>query len=148
MGLPEIIKKELIIVPMTSSDKEGVIKDLVARYAEYAGIDEKREAEIYDGIMAREALGSTAMGKGIAIPHCKIEGVKSPVVVIGISRLPIDFGGEEKSQIFFLVIASSENPTEHIQVLASIARVCSSDVFVRLLSAAKTPADVYQLFLD
>lgn len=148
MGLPDIIKKELIIVPMTSTDKESVIEDLVARYAEYASLDENAEAEIREAIMARESLGSTAMGKGIAIPHCKIEGVKNPVVVIGISRLPIDFGGEEKSNIFFLVIASNENPTEHIQILASFARICSSDVFVRLLSSAKTPADVYQLFLD
>ena len=148
MGLLDVINKDMIIVPMTSSTREGVIKDLVERYCTVKGLSEKDEEDIYSHIMQREELGSTAMGHGIAIPHCKLDSIKEPAVVIGISRLPIDFGGEEKSKIFFLVLASKEKPTEHVQLLASIARVCSSEVFVRLLSSAKTPQEVYQLFFD
>lgn len=148
MGLLDVISKDMIIVPMTSSTRDGVIRDLVERYCTVKGLGEKEEEDIYSRIMEREALGSTAMGHGIAIPHCKLDSLKEPAVVIGISRLPVDFGGEEASRIFFLVLASQEKPTEHVQLLASIARVCSSEVFVRLLSNAKTPAEVYQLFFD
>ncbi len=148
MGLLEIINKDLIIVPLTSSTKDGVIHDLIEKYAINKGLAKESEEKIFDEIMAREALGSTAMENGIAIPHCKIHDLEAPAVVIGVSRLPVDFGGETKSKVFFLVLASQNNPTEHVQLLASIARICSSDAFVRLLSSAKTPADIYQLFFD
>jgi len=148
MGLLETINKDLIIVPLTSTSKEDVIKDLIDKYAFFKGLTKEREEEIFSEVMAREALGSTAMENGIAIPHCKIENLDSPAVVIGVSRLPLDFGGENKSRVFFLVLASRNNPTEHVQLLASIARICSSDTFVRLLSQSKTPSDVYQLFFD
>ena len=86
--------------------------------------------------------------KGIAIPHARIKGLDEVAVVIGISRLPIDFGGEEKTRVFFLVLAPDERPQEHIQTLSSIARLCMSDVFVRMLTNARTPDEVYQLFFD
>ncbi len=148
MELLEIIKKELIIVPLTSSTKEGVVKDLVKKYADCKGRGEAFEKEVYEAVMAREALGSTAMEKGIAIPHCKLDDIDEIGLVIGVSRLPIDFGGEEKSKIFFLMLAPAGQPAAHIQVLSSIAKVCSSDVFVRMLSSAKTPVEVYRLFFD
>lgn len=147
MGLLEIIDKDLIIDPMTVSGRDEVIRALVARYAEKANIGPAREEEIASAVIARENIGSTAMGKGIAIPHAKVKGLESGVVVIGVSRLPVDFGGEE-CQVFFLVLASEDNPSEHIQILSSIARLCSSDVFTRMLKGCKTPAEVYQLFFD
>ncbi|MDD7536307.1 MAG: PTS sugar transporter subunit IIA, partial [Bullifex sp.] len=104
--------------------------------------------EIVNSVRERELLGSTAMEKGIAIPHARIKGLDEVAVVIGISRLPIDFGGEEKTRVFFLVLAPDERPQEHIQTLSSIARLCMSDVFVRMLTNARTPDEVYQLFFD
>ena len=101
-------------------------------------------------ILDRESQGSTAVGNGIAIPHARIKGIEKSAVIIGISRLPIDFGGADgkDSRIFFLVLAPSDNPSEHIQILASIAKVCSSDIFVRMLQSSKTKDDVYTLFFD
>ena len=148
MGLAETIKKELIINPLTSANRDSIIRDLVSRYASVSGISSDKAEEIVNSVREREILGSTAMEKGIAIPHARIKGLDEVAVVIGISRLPIDFGGEEKTRVFFLVLAPDERPQEHIQTLSSIARLCMSDVFVRMLTNARTPDEVYQLFFD
>lgn len=147
MTLLEIVNKDLIINPLKSTDRKQIISSMVGLFCEKKGL-EGHEDEIVKAILDREALGSTAMGKGIAIPHAKLPFLKEIGLVVGVSRLPVDFGGDEKSSVFFLVLASEENPGEHIQILSSIAKLCSSDVFVRLLAASKSPAETYQLFFD
>ena len=148
MGLVDIVRKDMIIVPLTSSTREAVIHDLVGCYCRGAGLGPEAESQIEKAVLDREAVASTAMEKGIAIPHAKIPFLKESALVIGISRLPVDFGGAEKTNIFFLVLANGENPTEHIQILSSVAKLCSSDVFVRMLASSKSADDVYQLFFD
>lgn len=148
MGLVDIVRKDMIIVPLTSSSREAVIHDLVDCYCRGVGLGPEAGSQIEKAVLDREAVASTAMEKGIAIPHAKIPFLKESALVIGISRLPVDFGGAEKTSIFFLVLANGENPTEHIQILSSVAKLCSSDVFVRMLASSKSADDVYQLFFD
>ncbi len=148
MGLLDIIEKELIIVPLTATDKNGIIGSLVDRYAESKGLSKERSEEIVSAVLDRESMGSTAMERGIAIPHVKLPGIEKPSVVIGVSRLPVDFGGAEKSSIFFLVLSGDENPSEFIQILASITRLCSSDLMVRMIKSARNADEVHQLFFD
>ncbi|MCR5732733.1 MAG: PTS sugar transporter subunit IIA, partial [Sphaerochaetaceae bacterium] len=142
MGLLEIINRELIVVPLTVTHKEDIIRCLVEKYAAFASLSDERTEEIYQAAMAREELGSTAMEHGLAIPHVKIKNLKAPGVVIGISRIPVDFGGKEKSSIFFLVLTGEDRPSENIQLLSSIAKLCSSEVMVRLLRSAKSSKEV------
>lgn len=148
MGLLDIIDKGLIINPLTSVKKEDIIRDLVDLYCDRKSLGEDERDAIFKAVIDREMIASTAMEKGIAIPHAKIPFLKESALVIGISRLPVDFGGAEKTNIFFLVLANGENPTEHIQILSSVAKLCSSDVFVRMLASSKSADDVYQLFFD
>ncbi len=148
MGLLDIIKKDLIINPLKSASRNEIISDMVDIFADSRKLTESERDAVKKAVLDREALGSTAMDKGIAIPHAKIPFLRESALVIGISRIPVDFGGSGKSSIFFLVLASEENPSEHVQLLASIARLCSSDVFVRMLASSKSADDVYQLFFD
>ncbi len=148
MAFLEAIDKDLIKVPMTAKNGKEAVEELVSLYAAKHGLLPSETESVISHVLDREKLGSTAMENGIAIPHAKIEGLKESAVVIGVSRLPIDFGGDKKSSIFFLVLAPAENPAEHIQILSSIAKVCSSELFVRMLSSSKTKEDVYQLFFD
>ena len=148
MGLLDIVKKDLIINPLKSTSRNEIISDMVDLFADNRKLTDSEREAVKKAVLDREALGSTAMEKGIAIPHAKIPFLKESALVIGISRIPVDFGGSEKSSIFFLVLASEEKPAEHVQLLASIARPCSSDVFVRMLATSKSADDVYQLFFD
>lgn len=147
MTLLDVLKKDLIKVPLTSVDRRSVVEELVEVYRKYSGISSTEAGDIVNAVLNRESQASTAMENGIAIPHAKLD-IKSSVVVIGVSRLAIDFGGDEGSKVFFLVLAPKDNPTEHIQILSSIAKVCSSNLYSRMLANAKNSDDVYQLFFD
>ncbi len=148
MTFLEAIDKDLIKVPMTARSAQEAVEELVELYAAKHGLSSAEREKLVLLVMDRERLGSTAMENGIAIPHAKVDGLKAPAVMVGVSRLAIDFGGEKPSTIFFLVLAPAENPAEHIQILSSIAKLCSSDLFVRMLSSSKTKDDAYQLFFD
>ncbi len=148
MTLLDVLNKDLIKVPLTSVDRRSVIEELVEVYRKQSGISSTEAGDIVNAVLNREAQASTAMENGIAIPHAKLENIKKSVVVIGVSRLGVDFGGDEGSKVFFLVLAPKDNPTEHIQLLASIAKVCSSNLYSRMLANAKNNDDVYQLFFD
>ena len=137
MDLCNVIKKELIIVPLTASSKDGIIESLVNKYAEYKHLTAEKTADIIDEIKKRESLGSTAMENGIAIPHAKLEGVEESAVVIGISRLPVDFGGEEKTKVFFLVLASKNNPYKHRRRASSSNRCKQLHMFARIVLRGK-----------
>ena len=148
MALLDAIKKNLIKVPLVSTDKDGIIEELATLYASEEGLSEDKRKEIISTIEEREMLGSTAMENGIAIPHARFSDIKKNAVMIGVSRLPVAFGGKEGTRIFFLVLASDDNPSEHIQLLSSIAKVASSQLFVRMLLSSKNADDVYRLFFE
>ena len=150
MALLDSISKNLIKVPLSSMDKDGIIRELVSVYASEEGLPEAKEKEIVSIVEEREQLGSTAMENGLAIPHAKIDGLDKVAVVIGISRLPVQFGSPDGkgTSVFFLVLAPPDNPSEHIQILSSIAKACSSQLFMRMLLSSKTKDDVYNLFFE
>ena len=150
MTLLEALDKNLIKVPLSSADGSDVIDELVGLFAKERNLSAAEEKAIANAVKEREALGSTAMENGIAIPHARIEGLDRSAVVIGVSRLPVAFGSADGSgtKVFFLVLAPKDNPSEHIQILSSIAKAASSQLFVRMLLSSKTKDDVYQLFFE
>ena len=150
MNVLDVLEKDLVKVPLKSSDKRGVIVELVRTLTDARGYSEEQFEEILDAILARESLGSTGIGGGIAIPHAKSDVVSKVPMVLGISRLPIDFGSpdDEKSRIFFLVLAPSQQASAHVELLASIARSCTSKIFRRLLEQARDSEEVIHLFME
>ncbi len=150
MHLGEVIEKDLIKIPLLSTDKRSVIAELVDTLAldkEYT--PEKREA-ILNAVLDRELLGSTGIGEGVAIPHAKLSWMKHVRVVVGISKVPIDFGSSDgkPANLFFLVLAPQNEAGAHVELLASIARSCSSPVMRKMLLAAKSADEVFSLFSE
>jgi len=138
MNLVEAIEKDLIIVPVKGTDKNSVLEELVTCLCKVKNFD---KAEVMEAILDREKLGSTAIGNGVAIPHCKMENVKGVNLVIGVSPNTIDYDDSEV-RLFFLVVANNDEATSHVQLLSSIARFCSSSVLRNMLAASKTAKEV------
>ena len=105
---------------------------------------------IIDAIEAREALCSTGLDRGIAIPHAKTMSVDDLTIAIGIAPNGVDFEAldGEPSKIFFLLLAPPDQSGPHVQALSEIAKATQSSVFVRMLSSAASPAEVVELFMD
>lgn len=148
MTLLDIVDKNLIKVPLLSTSKKDVISELIDIYKGYTNCSSSDAEKLKSAVLDRELQASTAMENGVAIPHAKIQELEKAAVVIGVSRLGVDFGGEDKSKLFFLVLAPADKPSEHIQLLASIARLSSSPVFCRMMQNAKDCNEVYQLLTE
>ncbi len=103
-------------------------------------IDKKHRKKILEVLMAREALGSTAIGQGIAIPHGKCDCIKKLVGCLGVSRQGIKFDSldGEPAYIFFLLIAPVDSAGPHLKALARISRLLK-DKYIR--ESLKTAQD-------
>lgn len=100
MKISDILNKDSIIADLAAENKTGVIRELAEAVAPAAGADADAIAAV---LMEREALGSTGIGGGIAIPHGKLEGVESVTVGFGLSRKGIDYNSldDRPVHIFF-----------------------------------------------
>ena len=150
MNLLDVLDKDLVKVPLTASDKQGIITELVEVVAKAKGYSTQEFEDILEAVLNRESLGSTGIGSGIAIPHAKTKVIKKVMMVVGISRFPVDFASPDglKSRIFFMVLAPPSAASAHVELLASIARTCTSNVFRRMLEQAKDKDEVIRLFME
>lgn len=129
--------QDMIIPELESQEREGVLREMVNYLKKKDKI--AKEKDLYDKLLQREELGSTAIGDGVAIPHCKMKGVKNPIVMLAISNEGVDFHSLDgkPSYIFFLVISSPDNPSLNLQILAAIAHIVrkSGSLLNRILDA-------------
>jgi len=125
---------------LKSTTKSDVIAELVDLLVNAGAIDKKHRKKILEVLMAREALGSTAIGQGIAIPHGKCDCIKKLVGCLGVSRQGIKFDSldGEPAYIFFLLIAPVDSAGPHLKALARISRLLK-DKYIR--ESLKTAQD-------
>jgi mannitol/fructose-specific phosphotransferase system IIA component (Ntr-type) len=128
MNLSDYLREESIQTGVTAPDKPSVLKAIARLAKKSLLLQAVSEEEIFQGLMAREKLGSTGFGNGIAIPHCAMEYVMDFVVGVLVVPDGVDFDAldGEKTKLFVFIIAPSEKKNEHIQVLSSISRVLRS----------------------
>jgi PTS system nitrogen regulatory IIA component len=107
----------------------------------------KSAAELFQRLWEREQLGSTGIGSGIAIPHCKLPGLAHGIVAVGIVPGGVDFGAADGRavNVLFLVVSPSGAPAEHLQILAAISRWLRADRHAERILALRDPAEVYHL---
>ncbi|MGE4585104.1 MAG: PTS sugar transporter subunit IIA [Sphaerochaeta sp.] len=150
MNILDVLDKNLVKVPLLHTDKKGIITELVEVVAKAKGYSTQQFDDILEAVFDRESLGSTAIGNGIAIPHAKTEVMDHVCLVVGISRFPVDFDSPDgqKSRIFFLVLAPPQEASAHVELLASIARSCTSQVFRRMLEQSRDSEEVVRLFME
>jgi PTS system nitrogen regulatory IIA component len=132
MKTTDFLCPKAISADLKSNTKPEVIEELVDLLVTAGEIDKKNKKKILEILMAREALGSTAIGQGIAIPHGKSDSVKNLVGCLGISRKGINFDSldGEPAYIFFLLVAPIDSAGPHLKALARISRLLK-DKFIR-----------------
>jgi PTS system nitrogen regulatory IIA component len=113
----------MVIPELDSITRDGVLKEMSVFLRKRNKI--AKDKDLYEKLFQREELGSTAIGDGVAIPHCKMKGVNKPVVMLAISKKGVDFFSLDgkPSYIFFLVVSSPDNPSVNLQILAAIAHL-------------------------
>ena len=149
MKIHNLLKQDMIILDLESKDREGVLKEMVNYLKKKEQIT--KEKELYDRLLQREQLGSTAIGDGVAIPHCKLKGTKNPIVLLALSRGGVDFHSLDgnPSHIFFLVVSSPDNPSLNLQILAAIAHlVRKSGAMLKRILEAKNITTILEIIKE
>lgn len=105
---------------------------------------------MYRRLVEREELGSTAIGNGVAIPHCKMENLRRVEVAIGLSRQGVEFESEDGKpvQLFFLVVSPTDSPAAHLRSLAAISKWVKADRHVERLLALEEPEEIWELLQE
>jgi mannitol/fructose-specific phosphotransferase system IIA component (Ntr-type) len=106
--------------------------------------------EVVEGLLEREALGSTSVGEGFAIPHCKLAGLRSIAISLARLRTGVEFGAGNGTPVsfMFVVLSPPDQPAAHLQVLSQIARVLKRGDLRTDLLAAATAAEVAKAVCD
>jgi nitrogen PTS system EIIA component len=146
MALIDLIDANVVKVPLAGRSKDEVIRELLAVLSSAGRLDDVARA--YEAVLAREALGSTGLENGIAVPHAKTTAVHDLTIAIGVSPGGIDFQALDgrPSSLFFLILAPPDKSGPHIEALAEIARLTRSTAFCKAVAAAPNAADVVRLF--
>ncbi|MCM8799184.1 MAG: PTS sugar transporter subunit IIA [Candidatus Omnitrophica bacterium] len=147
MKIMDFLSKKAIVLNIKSTKKEEVIKELVDALINAEEIEKRHRNKIVDALLAREKLGSTAIGQGIAIPHAKSEYVEKLVAALGISSSGVNFDAldEEPVYIIFLLLAPQDSAGPHLKALASISRLLKDKYFRENLKACKDEKSIINL---
>ncbi|UCB45849.1 MAG: PTS sugar transporter subunit IIA [Spirochaetota bacterium] len=146
MNLLESIREECIHIGSTAKNKEEVLKEIVSLALKSPLLSDVSQKYLFDKLMARERIGSTGFGHGIAIPHCILDDIEDFIVGVLIAPDGVEFESldEELTTIFFFIIAPKEKRNEHIQILSSISKIVKSQEIMRNLQKAKEIRDVLE----
>jgi len=147
MKFSDFMKLGAIRAELKAEDKEGVVEELVDALVESGGIDENERDSIIKSIMKREELGSTGIGRGVAVPHTKHASVDQLVGTVGISAEGVDFNSldGEKVQLLFLLVSPPDRPGDHLRALENISRQLRDETFCKFLKQSKNAEDIQQL---
>jgi len=147
MKIVDFLCSNAVTADLQSNSKDEVIKELVSLLVKGGAVDKKSEGKVVEVLMSREALGSTAIGQGIAIPHGKTDSVNKLVGGIGISKKGISFDSldGEPAYIFFLLLAPLDSAGPHLKALARISRILKDKYFRDNLKISKDEKAILKL---
>jgi len=147
MKFADFVVPEGVQADLAAEDKEGVIREMAQSLLDAGGIEEEEFESIIKAIMKREELGSTGIGRGVAVPHTKHPSVDKLVGTVAVSHDGVDFQSldGEKVHLFFLLISPPDRPGDHLRALENISRQLRDDTFCRFLKQSKTADDIRQL---
>ncbi len=150
MNLTDFLVEDALVAELKSSDKEAVISELVSSLKTNGAIDADEEASVVDALLKREELGSTGIGKGVAVPHARHPAIKELVGVFGHSSGGVDFNALDGDPVhaIFLLVSPIASSGEHLQALALISRMLRNDTFCKLLRETSGNEKLAELLRD
>lgn len=144
MDLSDLLDLDAVIPALKVNSKKQAIQEIAIRASRITGLGER---EVFDTILQRERLGSTGVGRGIAIPHGRIEGLSRLVGVFARLDRPVDFDAIDDMPVdlVFALLAPEGAGADHLKALARIARALRDPAMVAKLRAANEAAAIYSV---
>ena len=141
MKFSEFVHNNAVTTSLSASDRDGVIGELVDSLVAAEALSADHRDSVVSATIAREELGTTGIGNGVAIPHAKHPAVDRVVATVGVGDAGIEFGSLDgrPTRVFFLLVSPPDAPQDHLQALETVSRHLHEDSFRQFLSQAQTP---------
>lgn len=144
MELREFFSEDAVKLDLEGTTKDDVLKELIA----LLGLDDKNEQMLFKMLKRRETLGSTGIGRGIAIPHCRSLVVQNLRVAFGRRKAGVDFKAIDDQPVhfcFLIVAPPLEVSNQYLPVLGKIAQFSKDPEVPARLMALTEPAEFMRL---
>src|SRR5207237_434630 len=147
MRMTDFVVREAIIPELTAAAKEGVIREMVGSLASAGYFKGTETEDIVKAVLKRELLGSTGIGRGVAIPHTKHNSVERLIGTVALSRPGVNFDSldGEPVHVLILLVSPQDRPGDHLRALENVSRSLRDDGFVRSLRHAPSREAIWDL---
>src|SRR6266403_2275275 len=147
MRMSDFVVKDSISAELAASTKEGVIREMVENLRQAGYFKSTDSEDVVKEILRRELLGSTGIGRGVAIPHTKHGSVDRLIGTVALSKsgVPFDSLDGEPVHVFVLLISPQDRPGDHLRALENVSRSLRDDGFVRALRNASSREAIWEL---
>ena len=150
MKFVDFVNRNAIRTNVEADTKEDVIRAMASSLLEAGKIAQDQFDGIVEAILKREELGSTGIGRGVAVPHTKHPSVHELIGAVAVSDEGVDFDSldGEKVHLLFLLISPPDRPGDHLRALENISRQLRDETFCRFLKQSRSPDDIQQLLQE
>ncbi|TAK46706.1 MAG: PTS IIA-like nitrogen-regulatory protein PtsN [Xanthobacteraceae bacterium] len=142
MTITDLVAPEAILSSLKVNAKKQVLQEIAARAAELTGLNER---SIFEVLLQRERLGTTAVGYGIAIPHGKLPKLDRMFGLFARLDRPVDFEAMDGQPVdlVFLLLAPEGAGADHLKALARVARLLRDQEIAKKLRASRDAQAIY-----
>jgi len=147
MEIEDLLSAESILADFKASSKKQAIQTLAKYVAQKNGLSER---EIFANLLDREKLGSTGVGKGVAIPHARVKGLDHIVGLFARLTAPIDFGSvdDHPVDLIFMLLAPEEASTDHLKALARVSRLLRDEKTCEKLRVTSDASSLHAMLVS
>jgi PTS system nitrogen regulatory IIA component len=147
MELLDLIVPESVVAHFRGSSKKALLQDIAARAAMLCGVEQRA---VLDALLDRERLGSTALGRGVAAPHARLDGVDRVCGVFYQLDRPIEFDAPDDAPVdlVFALIAPEDTGAEHLMALAKVSRMLRDQAVTAKLRSCADGAALYAVLTE
>lgn len=145
--IADVLRPDCVIAELSGGTVSSVLAELARPVAAAEGLE---PPALTSALLAREKLGSTGIGEGVAVPHCKVPRLASLTACLGRSRAGVDFRAQDgkPTHVFVALFAPERAGAEHLQALARVSRLLKRPEFRRALLDAPDAAAMYKLVVE
>ena len=146
MQISEILSPNRILCDGNNSSKKSALESLSALIA--SADPQITQAEVFESLLARERLGSTGLGEGIALPHGRLKSGERTIAAFLRTQNGIDYDAADRQPVdlLFALLVPENSTEEHLQVLSKLAEMFSNEEFRQRLRTEDSSDAIYSLF--
>ena len=146
MKITDILSKDSVIADLTSDSKKNLLEELATLASKETGLDSR---VILEALVERERLGSTGVGRGVALPHTRLLGLEK-IFCAFVRTNPVDFEAVDGKlvDLVFLLLVPEESGADHLKALSCLSKLLRDETVTAALRKASNVDEIYQIICE